>query len=284
MRKYSNSTTMENDRHISEDVGFSSHIVLDNTINEHNHTFYEVIYVIDGQIKHTLDGVESILNIGDMVIISPNNTHSLSYVRSSSNRDIMISTSLYDGVAKLIPQIDKLIKDNGGTYTLHYSIPELLELEDTVNDILNDTNVTLKRIKSVSFLVNLFNKIHLNSQNILVIDKVPQDAPSFIRKIVSNINKTSFMQSNIATLVKDTGYAHPYVCRIFKKYMGISISDYLQKIRVSHVAYYLKTTDYSITKITYLVGLSSTSHLNKIFKETYGITPISYRKQSLKRI
>ena len=157
---------------------------------------------------------------------------------------------------------------------------ELLELEDAVNEILNNTNITDKRIKSAAFLLNLFNKVHLKSQNVLAPDFIPQDAPLFIHKIITNINKAGFMQSNISNIIEDIGYSHPYVCRVFKKYMGISISDYLQKVRVSHIAYYLKTTNYSVDKISELVGLASSSHLNKIFKETYGTTPISYRKQS----
>ena len=41
---------------------------------------------------------------------------------------------------------------------------------------------------------------------------------------------------------------------------------------------YLETTKFSLSEIGYLVGIESLSYLNKIFKKTYGITPIQYRK------
>ena len=236
--------TMDADKYISEDAGFSSHLVLDNVSTEHNHDFYEIIYIVSGKIEHTIENVKSILETGDVIIISPNVKHSLLFIDSSSSRDIMISTALYDGFCNLVPQISELIKDNDGFFSMHLTIPELLEFENSVNNILSEIDVFHKRIKIISFLTNFFNKIYLSSQDIIVSENhIQEDTPPFIRKIIANMNKSNFLQSNISNLVKDTGYAHPYVCRVFKKYIGVSITDYYQKIRISHVAYYLKPTN-----------------------------------------
>ena len=52
---------MDADKYISEDTGFSSHLVLDNVSTEHNHDFYEIIYIVSGKIEHTIENVKSIL-------------------------------------------------------------------------------------------------------------------------------------------------------------------------------------------------------------------------------
>jgi AraC-like DNA-binding protein len=52
----------------------------------------------------------------------------------------------------------------------------------------------------------------------------------------------------------------------------------MKDVRLSHVAYYLENTNYSLQQICNLVGLDNLSYLNKIFKQKYGITPIKYRK------
>jgi YesN/AraC family two-component response regulator len=85
-------------------------------------------------------------------------------------------------------------------------------------------------------------------------------------------------------MVKRFGYSPIYISRLFKKYVGVTLSDYLKEIRLSHTAYYLENTNYSLQQICNLVGLDNLSYLNKIFKEKYGTTPIKYRKMAIKKL
>ena len=88
-------------------------------------------------------------------------------------------------------------------------------------------------------------------------------------------------KGGIRLILSELKYSNSYVCHIFKRHMGITLSDYIKNVRLDHVAYYLKTTEYSLKEICDLVGIESLSYANKIFKEKYKTTPIAYRKNNI---
>ena len=71
------------------------------------------------------------------------------------------------------------------------------------------------------------------------------------------------------------------VSRIFKQYTGVDFPEYLKNLRLKAVVNELKTTDYSITDIALNAGFSSPAVLNRVFRETYGMSPGQYREAAL---
>ena len=59
---------------------------------------------------------------------------------------------------------------------------------------------------------------------------------------------------------------------------GETVSDFINRYRLEHVARLLKTTDDPIAIIGVLSGIPSRTTLIRIFRNTYGMTPSEYRK------
>lgn len=66
----------------------------------------------------------------------------------------------------------------------------------------------------------------------------------------------------------------------FHNLYGLSVNNYVKKIRLQIAMELLKNSDLSISEIVYKIGLSSRSYFSKIFKEKYGITPSYYKKKT----
>lgn len=64
----------------------------------------------------------------------------------------------------------------------------------------------------------------------------------------------------------------------FKELYNSTVNEYVLDRRLDLANRYLKDSDYSISEIVYKVGLSSKSYFSKIFKEKYGISPSTLRK------
>ncbi|MGB3143062.1 MAG: AraC family transcriptional regulator [Maribacter sp.] len=58
-----------------------------------------------------------------------------------------------------------------------------------------------------------------------------------------------------------------------------SVNQYIHTTRLKFIKDLILNTDYNMSEIVYLVGLSSKSYLSKIFKDEYGTSPSAYRKQ-----
>ncbi len=75
-----------------------------------------------------------------------------------------------------------------------------------------------------------------------------------------------------------------YFCRIFKKAVNTTFTDYLNFVRICHAEKLLTTTDKSISEISYQVGFSSLAYFTKTFKEYKNCTPSIYKKASMTEI
>lgn len=67
------------------------------------------------------------------------------------------------------------------------------------------------------------------------------------------------------------------VCRFFKNSTGLTIFEYLNKIKIDFSCQLLLNTDLNILDISYDCGFNNLSHFNKQFRKFIGTTPSQFR-------
>ncbi len=72
-----------------------------------------------------------------------------------------------------------------------------------------------------------------------------------------------------------------YACFLFKKYTGMTYSEYLNKIRMEHAKEMLVTTTLTIAEITEKAGYVDYFYFCKLFKKIYGMTPTQFRNNPM---
>lgn len=70
-----------------------------------------------------------------------------------------------------------------------------------------------------------------------------------------------------------------YLSRLFKKEIGISFGEYVNKMKIEEAASLLLYTEYNDTEISNLLAFSSQSYFIKVFRKYIGTTPKKYKKQ-----
>lgn len=70
----------------------------------------------------------------------------------------------------------------------------------------------------------------------------------------------------------------------FQIMYGVTVNQYIQKTRLSLISTLILNTDYSMSDIVHLSGLTSKSYLSKIFREEYGKSPSQFRKEYLESL
>lgn len=91
--------------------------------------------------------------------------------------------------------------------------------------------------------------------------------------IYSHINS----RITIEELAAYVGLSTSYLSRLFKKELGISVSEYILKRKVEKAQNLLRYSDSSIIDIANYLAFSSQSHFIQVFKNTVGLTPKKYR-------
>lgn len=96
-----------------------------------------------------------------------------------------------------------------------------------------------------------------------------------IKKLIDD----NFMEDITIENMAETLYLSPqYICRVFKKEMGITINQYRTQCRMMRAAALIRNTDLQILYICNEVGYSDIKYFNKLFKEQFGMLPHKYRK------
>jgi transcriptional regulator GlxA family with amidase domain len=85
----------------------------------------------------------------------------------------------------------------------------------------------------------------------------------------------------VATL---TGYSKSNFCKIFKKVVGESFHQALNRQRVNNAAGLLSATDMAIADIALEVGFSEAKAFCRVFKSIYGVTPGQYRRAEQREV
>jgi AraC-like DNA-binding protein len=68
------------------------------------------------------------------------------------------------------------------------------------------------------------------------------------------------------------------VCRFFKASTGLTVFEYLNKIKVDYACKLLLNTEMNIVSISYDCGFNNLSHFNKQFRKFVGKTPSTFRQ------
>ena len=80
----------------------------------------------------------------------------------------------------------------------------------------------------------------------------------------------------LEALGQEVGCSPFYLSRLFSREVGLTIPQYLRKLRMERAAELLRTGRYNVTEAATEVGYSSLSHFSKAFCETIGCCPVLY--------
>lgn len=97
------------------------------------------------------------------------------------------------------------------------------------------------------------------------------------KKIILQLMSEEFSLAELASYL----YLHPnYLSRIFKEQEGISIMDYVIKLRMEKARELLREAGNKVYEVAEKVGYESVAHFNRIFKRETGMTPKEYQVMS----
>jgi two-component system, response regulator YesN len=80
--------------------------------------------------------------------------------------------------------------------------------------------------------------------------------------------------------VADTLGVHPsYLSRTFKKELGMTLTQYINKLRIEEAKYVLDHGNISVIETALIVGYSDPNYFSKVFHKLEHVTPNDYRKR-----
>lgn len=100
----------------------------------------------------------------------------------------------------------------------------------------------------------------------------------YTRHVLNYISHNYNRAISLETLAKETGLTKSYLCQIFKKHTGCTITRYINRLRC-YRAISLIETGMSVTEAAFEVGYSDYNYFSRIFKKIIGISPTDSMKK-----
>lgn len=81
--------------------------------------------------------------------------------------------------------------------------------------------------------------------------------------------------------VADTLGVHPsHLSRTFKKELGMTLTQYINKLRIDEAKYMLDHGNISVLETALITGYSDPNYFSKVFQKLEHVTPNAYRKRN----
>ena len=241
---------------------------------KHAHKFFEFFYITAGKITHKCNGITEELSEGDAALICPGSYHSFSRKGTCIHRDLLFSVELMKSACAYID--DKIYNEITlkGFVKFRMQEDDVLAYEKQIATFLSYYDVRLRHIQEKLLATSILGHL-LFSEN----DK---ETPSndFRTKCITVIN-AHFSHANAMKLITDDLCLNQsYLFKRFKSVFNMTLTEYVNDLRIKHASYLLLTTDYTQQKICESVGIESVSYFNKVFKAKYGVSPGQYRRRA----
>lgn len=95
---------------------------------------------------------------------------------------------------------------------------------------------------------------------------------------IREIMQASYGMISRSDLEAKYHYSGNYIYKIVRKYTGQSIVDFAISFRLKEAARLLLQSDENIEDIALQLGFHNQTHCYRLFRKTYGETPLQYRK------
>lgn len=255
------------------------------TIGMHTHDFFELFLILKGNVVHVINGKTQLLQENTLVFIRDRDVHC--YEQTTDSDCQFINLSFHREV------LDDLIAFLGEGFPserlLEPAMPPLTLLSRTEKEYvryrLNQLSLIPQEKKLVikaevrAVLTDLFSryiKAEADSAELA-------GQPEWFKALCRAARRKEHFTSGTAAIVKLSGKSHAYVCRMFRKHLGMSPTQYINELRMSYAENLLLNTDMDIVDISLEIGLDNISYFYDLFKRRHHLTPHRYRQFGIAR-
>ena len=231
----------------------------------HFHKNYEIVYVMEGKARCSINNKTEILCEGDFALCLSNEVHSIKSVGDSK-----IWIGVFSG--DFINEFDKYQKSKEGERFSFRCSEKLMSYlkENLIKEELSDVFV----IKSC-----LYALCGEYLKQIPLIKKKEKHA-EIMGDVVDYVEKNYKDRPSLSKLAQKLGYDYYYLSKLFNRMFSMSFNEYLNVYRFNEACAMLATTDIPITEVAHESGFNSIRSFNNTFKRLAGISPSEYKKIS----
>ena len=232
-------------------------------VSNHIHQYAELIFMLEGQMRITVDDKEEYINAGEAAFIFPFQRHHMS---SKSTNKLAMYLFSPATVASFMQKHEGLVGERAvftpRESTLAFFREMILEREDfTLYNVKGFLYITLDDYLSKTPLCKSIG------------------GTTVVSKVIAYMYEHFTEPITLDSVANALGYSANYLSHCIQKLYGLNFCTALSSLRIERARSLLTSSDKSITEICYESGFGSERSFLRQFKSIMGFSPSEYRKR-----
>ncbi len=242
------------------DIIFAGKHFLTYTVSRHQHKNWELVYCTSDEGRFLFDGEELPYCEGDIVVIPPDTPHENVSDAGFTNIHLHVDD------ATLAFRAPTLIRDDANQSILH---------------LFSDAYyVYCGYPEHKDVLLSAYGSLIVRYMTAYQAAEHPQNriVESIEQSIVQNYANANY---ELDEVLRSMPYSYDYLCKLFRKEVGMTPNRYLANIRMQTATEMLSSghNDGNITDIAHLCGFRDPLYFSRMFKKKYNVSPKEYYRQ-----
>lgn len=252
------------------------------------HDFWELCYVVQGQITLFLEDTGMTLSEHQLVLIPPNRKHSYRSQNGNENRAFVVCfDSFSQGLTPISSSVflpdplhstcmERIMDECATTYRIN----ERGHMEVLSAPRFGGQQALLLQLEYLLICLVRRMSVEKNSGIVFIRDE------HFYADLVNVIQR--FLRKNIHTkltlddICHKFSYSRSFLCKTFKEQTGETLIACFNRLKIEEAQRLLRESTQSVTSIAGSLGFRDVKYFDAIFKKHTGVTPVAYRTNQFK--
>lgn len=234
-----------------------------------SHPMPELTYVDQGSLHSVVDGQDTLLKQGDLVIYGANQWHMQYADIDVAPRFVTVSFDI-KGV-DLSPLLNQ-------KFTAPQTVAALLQsmLREQERMEPYSTDVIVSQL-TVLLLYLLRESVHPTGSKVKN-SNVVQNENEIIRQAQQYVAAHIRERLSVPMVAAQVDVSPSYLTVLFHKNLQISPGEYIRRIKLQESKQMIRENNLNFTQIASILQYSTVHHFSRQFKDKFGITPTEYAK------
>jgi len=236
-------------------------------------TDYLLMYVVSGKIYAKVNGREYTIGEKEAFLYHPNEPQEYAIYKKDNTVEHWVH---FTGV-----EIDSIIKSLN-FYDKHHLVMKLdtFDIEQMLSRLSREFNRKKRNYELICSGL-LISVLSLMSRSMYETEP-SKNTYDFVEHILGEFHSAPQNPFVIEDLAKKHNVTTNHLINSFKKSMGVTPGQYIIDFRMNKAKELLLHTDYTVFKISRLVGYANNEYFSRLFKKHVGISPLKFRKEGNK--
>lgn len=274
--------SLQREKHVDMQIGvsFLCGTRVENPKNLHNHDFYELFILVEGEAIHRINGERIKFEKGALCFVRKEDVHDFFMVNNRPFKFFNMTfseknlTEIFSFLGSGFPSEALLSEKTAPMVTLS---PKDLKwfinkLDAAISLPADDASKRGTMLKILIF--NAFTRFFSDY------DEKNADMPEWLKELMENMRTQGNYIDGTERLFALSNKTREHVSRSMKKYTGMTVSEYVNSLRLNYIANMLRKSNHSITDIIFDSGFGNVSWASNQFKKVFGVTMHEYRKEN----